>query len=155
MIKKPVIAFYPPPPHRNHYTDRLIRNIYKVVGKTHIVKIINIRKLQFKNFSNLDIIFLNYYENIIVKKKKSISIFRLLVSIFLFFKIKFLYKKIYYIKHNHYIHNLNKLDTYISKHLINFFTFFSDKKITLSPNSNQNYNYIPHPLYNVYTSKKL
>ena len=123
MIKKPVIAFYPPPSYRNHFADRLVRNIYKI-RKKHIVKIINIRKLQFKNFSNLDIIILNFYENIIVKKKSSISIFRLLLSIFLFFKIKFLYKKIYYIKHNHYIHNLNKIDSYVSKLLINFFTFF-------------------------------
>ena len=149
MSKKPVLAFYPPPIFRNHFTDRLVRNIYKV-KKEYVVKFVNIRKLKFRNQKNLDTIILNWYENLIIKKKGgAISFFRLVVAILFFIKIKLLYKNIYYIKHNYYPHNLSKFDTYISRLIIKTFVFFSDKKITLSPHLQKNYFYLPHPLYKI------
>ena len=157
MNKNYRIAYFPPPSDKNSYTIRMTK-ILNSFGTVTPITPKRIGKL-VNGWKRFDVIFFNWLENRAFKKNGDVS-FKGLILAFAWFQImRIISKKIVYVKHNNYPHNIKEKNISFSMNLMNYFESHSDSAIVHAEYlSNCKRVYVPHPLYsfsNSNTDKKI
>ncbi|WP_288397485.1 hypothetical protein [uncultured Acinetobacter sp.] len=140
------IYYFPKQNSLNSYCERF----KECLSHYGVVKSIDIRDLLKYNFffGRKEIIFLNWFENIILNKKGRVSNINIVKLIFIFLLFKLIFKKIVFIRHNNYPHSCNEKEKNIAKKIISKLEAFSDYVIVHSPKDTDNFRYyVSHPLY--------
>lgn len=132
--------------------NQYLENLYGIISKIGDVNVYKASSINFgllkSGLNHFDFTFVSWLENSLVdKNSKKINlktIFKFLLKIII---LKFISKKIIYIRHNIYPHALKGKDAKIAKKLIDLVCKVSDKCVVHSGHLGEPYTYLPHPLY--------
>jgi glycosyltransferase involved in cell wall biosynthesis len=151
MNKNCRIAYFPPPSDKNSYTIRMTE-ILNSFGTVTPITPKKIGKLA-SEWKRFDVVFFNWLENKAFNKNGDIS-FKGLILAFVWFQImRVISKKIVYVRHNNYPHNIKEKNISFSMKLMNYFESHSDSAIVHAEYlSNYKRVYVPHPLYSFLNS---
>ncbi|WP_297813165.1 glycosyltransferase [uncultured Methylophaga sp.] len=146
------ILFYPEPDGANEYTSNMVEHIETVVGKPLCyapnIKDIVLRPHKTLCYKKYDIAVINWLENNLRSEGKKLFLFgivKFLVYI-LFFKLAA--RKTVYVRHNICPHDMPRLQARLTRKIVDFGELLFDRKVAHSGHlENQDYFYIPHPLY--------
>ncbi|HCC6008268.1 TPA: hypothetical protein N3A27_005327, partial [Klebsiella pneumoniae] len=146
MTKNKNIYFYPFRTDINSYPLRM----QHILSDSYVIKNLSfkheaIKLLSFK-FIRKDIAIINWLENGFVSKNGEISYLGTIRVFIILLLLKLRFKKLLYVKHNHYPHNIKtkNIKTVIS--LMKIIVRVSDSVVVHSP-TEVNLTYLPHPLY--------
>jgi beta-1,4-mannosyltransferase len=133
--------------------NQYVENIYNIIECIDAVAINRVKhitpKMMRKGFNHYDFSVVHWLENWLVngpndKRLTLRSAMRFLLRLFV---LKIISKRVIYVRHNIYPHSLNHNDGKIAKWLTDLACKLSDVCVVHSGHLDENYTYIPHPLY--------
>lgn len=133
---------------QNQYTE----NLHRIIGSIEGVNIQRDNRLAFgllkHGFHHFDAVVVSWLENWLVDvKTKRLTVRTALRFLLRVMMLKFIGKKVIYVRHNIYPHSLNIRDGKIARWLTDIACKLSDVCVVHSGHLDKNYTYIPHPLY--------
>ena len=104
-----------------------------------------IKLLSIRHFRK-DIAIINWLENGFLNKNGTVSYLGTIRICMILLLLKIRFKKLLYVKHNHYPHNIESKSINKIKYLMKIIVRFADFAVIHSP-TEHNFTYLPHPLY--------
>ncbi|WP_454778849.1 hypothetical protein [Klebsiella michiganensis] len=146
MSKTKSIYFYPFRTDINSYPLRM----QNILSDSFFINDLSFKReaiklLSFKHFRK-DIAIINWLENGFLNKNGTISYLGTIRVFIILFLLKIRFKKLLYVKHNHYPHNTESKSIKNIKSLMKIIVRFADFAVIHSP-TEHNFTYLPHPLY--------
>lgn len=141
------IFYYPLDPN-NSYSERM-RQLLSEFGEVRAFTILGPLGYFLSNFGRrADFIFLNWIEHKFFTKSGRIKPFSTLILFILRLYLKLFFKKVIFVKHNHYPHFIDPAHSTVAKELISRIERVADITVChMKPTENSKV-YLPHPLFN-------
>lgn len=134
--------------HKKIFKEIFIKKKCTFLNHTKIIQLF--KYIPYLFYKKIDIIFLNWHENILHQNSKNIFLFlfKIIKFFFLLFFYRIISKNVIYIKHNHFPHNSIDEYKYLIKKLINLAIFFSSLSVAHTSKYISNCDeFVHHPLY--------
>lgn len=133
---------------QNQYTE----NMYKIIESIEGVNLKRVNNLPFglmkHGFHHFDIVVVSWLENWLVDvKTHTLSLRTVLRFLLRVMMLKFIGKKLIYVRHNIYPHALQTKYGKLATKLTNLACWMSDFTVVHSGHLSTTYQYVPHPLY--------
>lgn len=154
------IFYFPKPNNSNQYSNNTIKAIenagdFSVVNAPTLKEFIK-NPLKILRCNRADFVIVNWLESHLARKDGSFS----LTGTFKFFSYLFLFKiiakKIIYVRHNIYPHNMSGVSAKVVAKITDFSEKLCHLKVAHSGHlTSRGYQYIPHPLYSVRNDKQV
>ncbi|HBS5675285.1 TPA: hypothetical protein MAK66_005012 [Klebsiella pneumoniae] len=146
MSKNQDIYFYPYRTDINSYPLR----IQYILSDSFFIKNLSFKQEAIKvlsfRFFRKDIAIINWLENGFVNKNGGISYVGIIRVFIILLLLKIRFKKLLYVKHNHYPHNIKTKHIKMVISMMKIMASFFDFAVVHSP-TEVNLTYLPHPLY--------
>ncbi|ANZ06895.1 glycosyltransferase [Raoultella ornithinolytica] len=142
------IGYFPPPSAKNSYTIRM-RDLLSQFGDVTSISPKNLKGTLFAK-SKYDVIVFNWLENRCFGKDGKFKLLSFIISMLWFSIMRYSAKKIIYVRHNVYPHNILDENKNLSVKIMNYFESKSSYTIVHSKSAcSAGRIYIPHPLYDL------
>jgi glycosyltransferase involved in cell wall biosynthesis len=133
---------------QNQYTE----NIYRIIESIEGVNLTRVNGLPFnlmkQGYHHYDFVIVSWLENWLTDAKThKLSLRTVLRFLLRVIMLKFIGKKLIYIRHNIYPHALDSRYGKLAAKLTDFACWLSDFTVVHSGHLDSGYQYIPHPLY--------
>lgn len=148
------ILFYPRF-GENQYTENTYQCLQTFSSDIQAIEPLNFSVLK-SGFHHYDVAVAHWLDNTLVTEKKTISVISVTKFLIKLCLLKWVAKKIIYVRHNLYPHALQGRAANIAHCLINMACHFSDQCVVHSGHLvDSNTSYIPHPLYQLETQHEV
>ena len=146
------IKYFPPPNGLNQYVQNSIDSIEDALGVKvgilpSIKTVIRKPKIIFGT-SRSDILIINWLDNLLSTPTGYFSVLGSIKYVIFLIYFRLAAKKIIYVRHNNFPHNMKGRHAKLAQFIINFGEKFCHQKISHSGHlADKGYDYVPHPLY--------